>query len=118
MKSAQRATALDRDFILVIKRAEPFGTRAFAKKTPDGESAVLVAFKPHFEDGEEDEAPAELIFLVDRSGSMAGISIAEARNALQLCLRSLREGVDFNVAGFGDTLSRASSRAAPTARRP
>ena len=48
-----------------------------------------------------DVSPAEVIFLVDRSGSMAGTSIEEVRNALQLCLRSLVPGCYFNIIGFG-----------------
>ena len=38
-------------------------------------------------------APADVIFLVDRSGSMDGTSIEEVRNALQLCLRSMIAGL-------------------------
>jgi Ca-activated chloride channel family protein len=34
---------------------------------------------------------------------MEGTSIAEARNALQLCLRSLSPGALFNIIGFGST---------------
>lgn len=34
---------------------------------------------------------------------MSGESIEEARNALQLCLRSLPAGLRFNVVGFGST---------------
>jgi uncharacterized protein with von Willebrand factor type A (vWA) domain len=42
-----------------------------------------------------------VIFLVDQSGSMGGSSIAEVRNALQLCLRSMIPGCRFNIVGFG-----------------
>ena len=38
-----------------------------------------------------------MIFVIDRSGSMGGPSIAEVRNALQLCLRSLTAGCRFNI---------------------
>ncbi|MCG3192423.1 MAG: hypothetical protein DIJKHBIC_01670 [Thermoanaerobaculia bacterium] len=103
VRLAQRDVALDRDFVLLVKRSEPDGPQVVVEEGPDGESAVFLTFRPSFHESEAEEAPAELIFLVDRSGSMAGISIAEARNALQLCLRSLRDGIDFNVAGFGDT---------------
>lgn len=100
---AQRETALDRDFVLTVKRSQAPGPHTLLERRPDGEGAVLLSFGPRFDENEGEDAPAELIFLVDRSGSMSGISIAEARNALQLCLRSLREGIDFNVAGFGST---------------
>ena len=42
-----------------------------------------------------------MIFLIDRSGSMGGSSIEEARRALQLCLRSLQKGDRFDIVGFG-----------------
>ena len=34
---------------------------------------------------------------------MEGTSIAEVRNALQLCLRSITPGCSFNIVGFGST---------------
>ena len=46
-------------------------------------------------------SPAEIVFLVDRSGSMAGSSIEEVRNALQLCLRSMIAGSCFTIVGLG-----------------
>ena len=47
--------------------------------------------------------PNEVIFLVDCSGSMGGTSIAEVRNALQLCLRSMISGCRFDIVAFGST---------------
>ncbi|HEU4936431.1 MAG TPA: VWA domain-containing protein, partial [Vicinamibacterales bacterium] len=60
--------------------------------------AVAVSLVPAFT---EAPSPAEIIFVVDRSGSMDGSSIAEVRNALQLCLRSMIAGCRFNIVGFG-----------------
>jgi hypothetical protein len=95
-----RETALDRDFVLEVKLAEAHVPRAWLETDPRGRRAALVAFQPRFA---AEESPYELILLVDRSGSMQGTSIAEARNALQLCLRSLTEGTRFNIVGFGNT---------------
>jgi hypothetical protein len=94
-----RETALDRDFVLHVKVAEAHVPRAWVETDLRGRRAALVAFQPRFE---SEDTPSELIFIVDRSGSMQGTSIAEARNALQLCLRSLSEGTRFNIVGFGD----------------
>eukprot|EP00026_Physarum_polycephalum_P002936 Phypoly_transcript_02945.p1 GENE.Phypoly_transcript_02945~~Phypoly_transcript_02945.p1 ORF type:complete len:789 (+),score=142.25 Phypoly_transcript_02945:155-2521(+) len=46
---------------------------------------------------------SEIIFLVDRSGSMRGEKIEKTRNTMQIFLRSLPMGVTFNIVGFGST---------------
>ena len=93
-----RETALDRDFVLTVKLAEAHVPHAWIETDARGRRAALLAFQPRFD---AEESHCELILLVDRSGSMEGTSIAEARNALQLCLRSLTEGTRFNIVGFG-----------------
>ena len=98
VRLGERLTALDRDFVLKVRLADPPAARATVENGDEGRSVALLAFEPRFETR---ETPGELIFLVDRSGSMDGTSIGEARNALQLCLRSLRAGTLFNVVGFG-----------------
>ena len=61
---------------------------------------MALSFLPRFEPAAQ---TAEVIFVIDRSGSMSGPSIAEVRNALQLCLRSLTPGSRFNIVSFGST---------------
>lgn len=53
-------------------------------------------------DDEEDEAEGEFIFVIDRSGSMAGGSILQAREALALCVSALPLGARFQIVGFGN----------------
>ncbi len=43
----------------------------------------------------------EMIFIVDRSGSMAGSRMNNVKETLQVFLRSLPEGTLFNIVGFG-----------------
>jgi hypothetical protein len=98
VRLGERLATLDRDFVLKVRLAEPGKPRTSVETDPSGRTAALLAFEPRFTTG---EAPGEYVFLVDRSGSMGGPSIAEARNALQLCLRGLRTGNLFNIVGFG-----------------
>jgi hypothetical protein len=74
--------------------------QAWIERADDGSLATALAFVPNLA---HTPAPSEVIFVVDRSGSMAGTSIEEVRNALQLCLRSMMPGCCFNVIGFGST---------------
>ena len=90
----------DRDFVLK-GAGGAFGAARIVEIRADGRTHVLASFRPVFEAAGE-SAPAEVVFVIDRSGSMDGASIAEARNALQLALRSLRAGTLFNIVGFGD----------------
>jgi Ca-activated chloride channel homolog len=96
----QQDSALDRDFVLSVEAAGLDSPHALVERDDDGNEAVAVAFAPSFE---TTSAPAEVIFLVDRSGSMGGTSIEEARNALQLCLGSMTSGCRFNIVGFGSS---------------
>jgi Ca-activated chloride channel homolog len=48
--------------------------------------------------------PREFIFVLDRSGSMMGEPIAQARNALRACLRSLNPEDTFRILLFNDHL--------------
>jgi hypothetical protein len=95
---AQRDAALDRDFVLTIEAEGLDAPHVMIERQEDGTEAIGVAFAPRFE---TTSAPAEVIFVVDRSGSMKGQSIAEVRNALQLSLRSLTSACRFNIVGFG-----------------
>jgi Ca-activated chloride channel family protein len=98
VKLSEREAVMDRDFVLKIELAESFAPRALVETGADGATYALVSFRPELE---TKPAAAEVVFLLDRSGSMQGESIAEARNALQLALRSLRPGCLFNIVGFG-----------------
>jgi len=49
----------------------------------------------------DNDAAGEYIFVVDRSGSMSGSRMRHAQDALQMCLRAIPAGSNFNIVGFG-----------------
>jgi Ca-activated chloride channel family protein len=95
---SQRDAALDREFVLSVDAEGLDSPSARLERDDDGAESVALGFAPRLPGA---SAPAEIIFLVDRSGSMEGTSITEVRNALQLCLRSMIAGCRFNIIGFG-----------------
>jgi Ca-activated chloride channel family protein len=116
----------DRDFRLewipvtgavpaAVVLAEPKGDEVFA---------LVMVMPPALRVVEGGRLPREVVFVLDRSGSMGGASIEQARAALKLALARLRPADRFNVIRFNHTTDRlfegaqpADSRNLATARR-
>ncbi|EDO45203.1 predicted protein, partial [Nematostella vectensis] len=69
---------------------------------------VTLNFMPDFGKQEALET-GEFIFVIDRSGSMSGDRIKNARETLFLFLKSLPEHCHFNVVGFGSSYEKLFS---------
>ena len=52
-----------------------------------------------------DALPKDIVFVIDRSGSMEGEKIVQARDALQFILGQLNPDDRFSIVGFDDLLS-------------
>jgi len=61
----------------------------------------MVALYPEIKLEDDEEIYTECVFLIDRSGSMAGTRINQVRDTMQIFLRSIGEGTMFNIVGFG-----------------
>eukprot|EP00112_Aurelia_sp_Birch-Aquarium-sp1_P017502 Seg4063.1 transcript_id=Seg4063.1/GoldUCD/mRNA.D3Y31 product="von Willebrand factor A domain-containing protein 5A" protein_id=Seg4063.1/GoldUCD/D3Y31 len=92
-------TEMDRDFIVLIACDDTNRPVAFVEESQQGYAVVMVSFIPCFQVQED---PKEVIFLVDRSGSMSGSSINEAKLALEYFIRSLPTNCFFNIVSFGN----------------
>jgi len=95
---------LDRDFVLQVVAKEAEIPKALLETHPTipGQRALMTTLVPKF--ALTPERP-ELVFICDRSGSMAGFKMKTLVSALVVFLKSLPAGVKFNICSFGSTHS-------------
>lgn len=99
---ARNAVAMDHDFELIWRPARSASPRAMLfSETLEGEPHLLLMMvPPNDEDAATVVLPRDLVFVIDTSGSMHGVSIQQAKRALQLALTGLRPVDRFNVIQF------------------
>jgi len=91
----------DRDFELVwtpVAGAQP-ATALFVERAAN-ETYLLAMVLPPGADAEAAPPPRDVVFVLDRSGSMAGKSIVQARAALRFALARLRPVDRFEIVRF------------------
>uniref|UniRef100_A0A0G4H2C1 VWFA domain-containing protein n=1 Tax=Chromera velia CCMP2878 TaxID=1169474 RepID=A0A0G4H2C1_9ALVE len=103
-----RCVGLERDVVVKFECAQFHQPRCVVEQaetavgqdgtpSPYG-SVAMVTMVPQFD---LTELPCELIFLVDRSGSMSGRRIEQTKAALEIFLQSLPVNCAFNFVSFG-----------------
>jgi Ca-activated chloride channel homolog len=70
----------------------------------DEEGFFLLLASPDLKATSDDRPAKTVIFVVDRSGSMSGKKIEQAKEALKFVLNNLREGDTFNIVGYDSTV--------------
>jgi len=93
---------MDHDFELLWRPVPAANPRAMVfAETINGEPHYLLMVMPPESDlASATQMSREMIFIVDTSGSMHGVSIAQAKQALQRAINGLRPGDKFNVIEF------------------
>ncbi len=112
----QQKVAMDRDFELVWQAAvgaQP--NAAFFKQTLNGEDFGLIMILPPQADqalrAQQQSLPRELVFVIDTSGSMAGASMPQAKQALLMALDTLTPADRFNIIEFNSKTRQLFSQA-------
>lgn len=104
----------NKDFILRYRVVgDRFATASFTYRPAGEPGTLLLLLTPKAELAPADVLPRELLFVYDRSGSMSGDSMMQARNALQACLRALNPGDTFNIFPFDDKVEQFAPHSLP-----
>ena len=107
----------DQDFDLYFAPTEGgFGGGLLTGRRADHDH-FLFLFSPAAESRQTNALPKDIVFVFDRSGSMSGEKIEQARNALQFILGQLNENDRFSIVSFNDRLSWLSPSLKPVNRQ-
>jgi Ca-activated chloride channel family protein len=114
---AAGVSEMDRDFVLnwqPVTGSEP-AAALFTERVGDEHFGLLMLVPPVTE-RLAPPAPREIIFVVDTSGSMGGVSIEQARASLARALQQLRPEDHFNIIEFNSRHRSLYRRPMPATR--
>ncbi len=95
----------DKDLLLYVGRSpDRVGFSLQSHKEAGKDGAFMAVFAPRLKVDAKDRVPKDVIYVVDKSGSMAGPKMEQAKKAIQYGVRMLREGDRFNILGFSTNL--------------
>ncbi|MFO0909252.1 MAG: VIT domain-containing protein [Isosphaeraceae bacterium] len=100
----QRDVVPSNDFRLITTLAEgAVGTSVLSYRPTSGEDGYfLLLASPEIRAESTQKPPKTVVFVLDRSGSMAGKKIEQARKALKFVLENLRDDDLFNIVVYDD----------------
>ncbi len=91
--------------ILWTLSEKPIGATVLSYKPNDKDDGYfLLLAAPEVKASSDKIANKTVIFCLDKSGSMAGKKIEQARNALKFVLNNLRDGDTFNIIAYDDKI--------------
>ncbi|MFN0167709.1 MAG: VIT domain-containing protein [Bryobacteraceae bacterium] len=96
----------DRDLVLDVQAREE---KAEVMGGPRQGKGQFVALIPSSAFGENPRTRRRVVVLLDRSGSMGGAPIDQARKAIQACLGALAPEDEFGLVAFDDSIERLGS---------
>ena len=70
----------------------------------EGQDHCLFLFAPEIQTADRTSLPKDIVFVIDRSGSMSNGKLQQAQNALHYILDNLNEGDRFSIVGFDNEM--------------
>ena len=106
VKYTSQQTIPTSDFRLFYDVSEgPVGTSVIAYRPQEGEDGYfLLLAAPQIKAPDEARVAKNVVFVLDRSGSMEGKKIEQAREALTFVLNNLRDGDRFNIVAYDSSV--------------
>jgi Ca-activated chloride channel family protein len=111
--------AMDHDFELVWRPVPSAAPRAmsFVETIDEKPYYLLMVMPPDQDEITTVTMPRETIFIIDTSGSMHGVSIQQAKRAVQLALKGLKATDRFNIIEFNSVTNALFSSSRPATQR-
>jgi Ca-activated chloride channel family protein len=114
----ESGTTPDRDLVLFYSLADEAMDLRLVPYRPDGsQDGYFMLLASVGADTKIPVLPKDVVFVIDRSGSMQGVKIDQARQALDYCLRNLNPDDRFNVIAFASAIDAFADRLQPVSRR-
>jgi Ca-activated chloride channel family protein len=106
------AAVLDRDFQLYYQAGgKDVGLTALAHRPiPGANGYFMLLLAPRAELSKSQQAPRDMVFVLDTSGSMRGKRMDQARNALKFCIDKLGPNDRFGLMNFATTVNKYNER--------
>lgn len=100
----------DKDFVIYYRLSkEQMGVSLLSYKEWRGDGYFLLLVSPNDWSIDQKVLPKDVVFVFDRSGSMSGKKIEQARSSLAFCLNSLNEKDRFALITFNDVVKEFST---------
>jgi len=111
--------AMDHDFELLWRPVPSAAPRAmsFVETIDQKPYYLLMVMPPDQDEVATATMPRETIFIIDTSGSMHGVSIQQAKRAVQLALKGLNPADRFNIIEFNSVTNALYSNSRPVTRQ-
>lgn len=99
----------NRDLVFDIKTINPMA-HAESEKDKNGKIHFYAIFPSKLFEEKSEKNPINVVFVIDRSGSMEGIPIQQAKRAAKACLTALDEEDKFSIIAFDDSIQALSNQ--------